>query len=97
MANTDRVSSPSFKVFLNIQATDIDNYVDITPAGIEADSSFIRAVRAHHALAVHQPITSMPPSSSSSQKTTPPQNTTPALALFVVTLASLISHWRTSR
>ncbi|KAL3240186.1 hypothetical protein MRX96_021742 [Rhipicephalus microplus] len=71
--------------------------VDITPAEIEADSSWMRAMRAHHALAVHQPITSMPPFSTSSQKTTPPRNTTSALPLFVVTLTSLNSLWRNSR
>ncbi|KAL1457370.1 hypothetical protein MTO96_043488 [Rhipicephalus appendiculatus] len=49
----------------------------ITPAKLEADSRWIRAVKAHHAAAAHQPITSTPPPSTPSQKTTPPPNTTP--------------------
>ncbi|KAL1443166.1 hypothetical protein MTO96_030417, partial [Rhipicephalus appendiculatus] len=49
----------------------------ITPAELEADSRWIRAVKAHRAAAAHQPITSTPPPSTPSQKTTPPPNTTP--------------------
>ncbi|KAL1479351.1 hypothetical protein MTO96_051914 [Rhipicephalus appendiculatus] len=48
----------------------------ITPAELEADSRWIRAVKAHRAAAAHQPITSTPPPSTPSQKTTPPPNTT---------------------
>ncbi|KAL1423180.1 hypothetical protein MTO96_021346 [Rhipicephalus appendiculatus] len=50
----------------------------ITPAELEADSRWIRAVKAHRAAAAHQPTTSTPPPSTPSQKTTPPPNTTPS-------------------
>ncbi|KAH6938578.1 hypothetical protein HPB50_010888 [Hyalomma asiaticum] len=41
----------------------------ITPAELEADSRWIRAVKAHRAAAAHQPITSTPPSSTPSHTT----------------------------
>ncbi|KAL3248671.1 hypothetical protein MRX96_056366 [Rhipicephalus microplus] len=62
-----RVSPPSPKVFLNLQAADMEYQVDgesITPAELEADSRWIRAVKAHRAAAAHQPITSTLPSST---------------------------------
>ncbi|KAL3180864.1 hypothetical protein MRX96_037278 [Rhipicephalus microplus] len=74
-----RVSPPSPKVFLHLQAADMEYQVDgksITPAGFEADSRWIRAVKAHRAAAAHQPITSTPPSSTPTQNSRPP-NTTP--------------------
>ncbi|KAL1447775.1 hypothetical protein MTO96_044223 [Rhipicephalus appendiculatus] len=53
----------------------------ITRAELEADSRWIRAVKAHRAAAAHQPITSTLPEWSSatpSQMTSPPLNTTPS-------------------
>ncbi|KAL1434723.1 hypothetical protein MTO96_011424 [Rhipicephalus appendiculatus] len=50
----------------------------ITPVELEADSRWIRAVKARRAAAAHQPITSTPPPSTPSQKTTPPPNTNPS-------------------
>ncbi|KAL3217075.1 hypothetical protein MRX96_051056 [Rhipicephalus microplus] len=50
----------------------------ITPAEFEADSRFIRAVKAHRAAAARHPITLTPPPSTPSQETPRPPNTTPS-------------------
>ncbi|KAL3191450.1 hypothetical protein MRX96_059828 [Rhipicephalus microplus] len=58
----------------------------ITPAELEADSRWIRAMKAHRDAAADQPITSTPPSSTPSQNSAPPP----------ITFPSLDSHRRTS-
>ncbi|KAH6933651.1 hypothetical protein HPB50_017363 [Hyalomma asiaticum] len=71
-ADAARVSPPSPKVFANLQPAEMEYQVDgesITPAELEADSRWIRAVKAHRAAAAHQPITSTPPSSTPSYTT----------------------------
>ncbi|KAH7953745.1 hypothetical protein HPB49_011819 [Dermacentor silvarum] len=52
--------------------------VSITPAELEADSRWIRRVKAHRAVAAHQAIASTPPNSPPSTTTTPPPAATPS-------------------
>ncbi|KAH7980914.1 hypothetical protein HPB49_020056 [Dermacentor silvarum] len=50
----------------------------ITPAELEADSRWIRGVKAHRAAAAHQAIASTPPASPPSKTPTPPPAATPS-------------------
>ncbi|KAH7954229.1 hypothetical protein HPB49_016787 [Dermacentor silvarum] len=52
--------------------------VSITPAELEADSRWIRGVKAHRAAAAHQAIASTPPASPPSKTPTPPPAITPS-------------------
>ncbi|KAH7979398.1 hypothetical protein HPB49_009342 [Dermacentor silvarum] len=52
--------------------------VSITPAELEADSRWIRGVKAHRAAAAHQAIASTPPASPPSKTPTPPPAATPS-------------------
>ncbi|KAH7931834.1 hypothetical protein HPB49_025831 [Dermacentor silvarum] len=52
--------------------------VSITPAELEADSRWIRGVKAHRAAAAHQAIASTPPASPPSKTTTPQPAITPS-------------------
>ncbi|KAH7981190.1 hypothetical protein HPB49_022276 [Dermacentor silvarum] len=56
--------------------------VSITPAELEADSRWIRGVKAHRAAAAHQAIASTPPASPPSKTPTPP----PAITSSTTTL-----------
>ncbi|KAH7979323.1 hypothetical protein HPB49_009045 [Dermacentor silvarum] len=52
--------------------------VSITPAELEADSRWIRGVKAHRAAAAHQAVASTPPASPPSKTPTPPPAATPS-------------------
>ncbi|KAH7978137.1 hypothetical protein HPB49_004603 [Dermacentor silvarum] len=74
-------SPPPPKPFATIQAADMAYQVEgvsITPAELEADSRWIRGVKAHRAAAAHQAIASTPPASPPSKTLTPPPAITPS-------------------
>ncbi|KAH7941412.1 hypothetical protein HPB49_013448 [Dermacentor silvarum] len=75
------VSPPPSKPFAALQAAEMAYQVEgvsITPAELEADSRWIRGVKAHRAAAAHQAIASTPPASPPPKTPTPPPAATPS-------------------